>query len=278
MRSSPFPLIKASATGNDFILVDLLSTELKKLWKKEGAKHSRKKWVQLWCDRFEGLGADGVVFLEADRTLDFAWDFYNSDGSSAEMCGNAARAACLYVNVRTGKPKLSFKTKVGTVHAIIQSPKKVSVSLPPISQEEWSQWTVNSDGSKVQFDWIRSGVPHAVVSVPHLDSFEDLEVLALAIKREPRFKKEGTNVTFVRQLGTNKVESVTYERGVEGFTKSCGTGAIAAAYSLLRGEIGKTVQVRVPGGQLSVSWKNGQPLLTGPAKLVAESHWISESK
>lgn len=278
MRSSPFPLIKATATGNDFILVDLLSPELKKLWKKEGAKHSRKKWVQLWCDRYDGLGADGVVFLESDRSHDFAWDFYNSDGSSAEMCGNAARAVSFYVHVRTGKSQLQFKTRVGTVSATIQSPKKISVALPAIAEEEWNQWAGEGEGSQVPFDLIRAGVPHAVVRVPHLDSFEDLAVLAMTIKRESRFKKEGTNVTFVRQVAANKVESVTFERGVEGFTKSCGTGAIAAAYSILQGETGKSIQVRVPGGQLAVSWKNGQPHLTGPAKLVAESHWISESK
>lgn len=275
ISTSPFPLIKASATGNDFILVDLLSSDLKKLWKKSEAKQSRKKWARLWCERHEGIGADGVVFLEPDRSFDFAWDFYNSDGSRAEMCGNAARAVSLYAFLRTGKSELVFKTRIGPVHANVKSRKKIAVELPPVRQEEFSQWTNGGEGSRIQYDFIRAGVPHAVVQVPNLDSGEDLTVLALALKREARFKKEGTNVTFVKTLAANKIASLTFERGVEGFTKSCGTGAVAAAYSILRGENNKVVQVQVPGGDLSVIWNEDRPILIGPAKITAEVHWIT---
>ncbi len=273
--SSPFPLIKASATGNDFILVDLLSTDLKKLWKTSQGKKSRNLWVQLWCERHEGLGADGVVFLETDRHCDFAWDFYNSDGSSAEMCGNAARAASLYVHHRTGKSELSFKTRVGIVKTRIQSAKKISVYLPAIAEVEWNQWTSAADGARVSFDLVRPGVPHAIVRVPHLESLEDLRVLAQTVKRDSRFKKEGINVTFVKAIGPNKIASLTFERGVEDFTKSCGTGAVAAAYSFLRGENKRAFEVRVPGGRLSVIWQQNKPVLAGPAKIIAEAHWIT---
>lgn len=276
ISSSPFPLIKVSATGNDFILVDLLSSDLKKLWRREQMKASRVKWVKHLCNRHDGLGADGAVFLEPAKDHDFAWDFYNSDGSRAEMCGNAARAVSLYVHVRTGKDRLAFNTRIGTIQALIQSPKKISVGLPPIEQQEWSQWTKSAkEGSGVHFDLIRPGVPHAVVRVPNLDSLEDLAVLAHTVKRDPRFKKEGTNVTFIKHISARKLASVTFERGVEGFTKSCGTGAIAAAYSLLRGENEKSVEVSVPGGKLSVTWHDGAPILTGPARIIAEAHWIS---
>lgn len=277
ISSSPFPLIKVSATSNDFVLVDLLSPQLKKLWQKEQAKASRSQWAKKLCNRHDGLGADGAVFLEPAKGHDFVWDFYNSDGSRAEMCGNAARAVSLYVHIRTGKDELAFKTRIGTVQAYVQSAKKISIGLPPIEQAEWSQWTKSqSEAGAVQFDLIRPGVPHAVVQVPNLDSYEDLTVLAQTVKRDPRFKKEGTNVTFVKHLSARKIASLTFERGVEGFTMSCGTGAIAAAYSLLRGDDGKTVEVTVPGGKLNVTWQDGQPILTGPARVVAEAHWITE--
>jgi diaminopimelate epimerase len=274
ISSSPFPLIKVSATGNDFILVDLLSQDLKRLWRREQAKASRLQWVRKLCDRHDGLGADGAVFLESAKGFDFAWDFYNSDGSRAEMCGNAARAVSLYAHVRTGRDEFAFKTRIGTVRAYVQSAKKISIGLPPIEQEKWSLWAKSKNGS-VQFDLVRPGVPHAVVRVPNLDFQEDLIVLAQAIKRDSRFKKEGVNVTFLKLISGRKIASLTYERGVEGFTKSCGTGAIAAAYSLLRGETGKSVEVTVPGGKLSVLWHDGQPILTGPARIVAEAHWIT---
>jgi len=92
----------------------------------------------------------------------------------------------------------------------------------------------------------------------------------------PRFKRDGTNVTFVRKIGDSHIEAKTFERGVEGFTKSCGTGAIAAAYSILRGEEGRALQVDVPGGRLYVIWKQGKPVLTGPARIVGEMRWRRE--
>lgn len=270
-KISRLPVIKLSATGNDFLLVDLTQTANATLWKKDFGKKKRAHWVKIWCDRHEGLGADGMVFIEKDKTLDFAWDFYNSDGSGAEMCGNAARAVSLYMSQRLKKSKLEFKSKIGPVAAVVKSEKQIEVRLPEIKEDQWNQ-VVEWKGAKLNFDFVRAGVPHAVVRVPNLNEKSSLRDFALEIKRLPSFLKDGTNVTFVRLISQDKVESMTFERGVEDFTLSCGTGAVASAHSVLRGEENQAVQVQVPGGTLSVIWKDGHPYLKGPARIVAEMH------
>lgn len=195
------PLIKVSATGNDFILVDLLGDA--SVWKAESAQRSRAEWVRLWCDRHLGVGADGVAFLEKHDQHDFAWDFYNSDGSAAEMCGNAARAVSLYVQSRTGKRSLAFLTRTGVVTAEVLSPDDIEVALAPIAEEQWNQWS-ESSVDQLSFDFVRAGVPHAVLRVPDVHDHEGLRALALEIKREKRFLADGTNVTFVRPLRPHK--------------------------------------------------------------------------
>ena len=271
MKISPLPIVKVTATGNDFLLVDLIGAKNRGLWKKDWSKKSRARWVREWCHRQEGLGADGMVFLEKDKELDFAWDFYNSDGSSAEMCGNAARAVSLYASQSLKKKKLKFRSRIGEVLAKVESADKVEVRLPKVAENQWNQ-LMEWKGAKLNYDFIRAGVPHAVVRVPNLENREQLREFALEIKRQPSFVKHGTNVTFVRLLSNNKVGSLTFERGVEDFTLSCGTGAVASAHSLLRGEEDQRVEVQVPGGTLSVVWKDGYPYLKGPAKIVAEIH------
>lgn len=271
LKASAFPIFKLSATGNDFLLVDLRLAKARAAWKKTSGGRSRVGWVKTLCDRHEGLGADGMVFLEADREVEFAWDFYNSDGGRAEMCGNAARAVSLYAR-RTGSArKFQFRTRIGLVDASVAGDHAIEVSLPPIREEKWSQHFKWMEAD-LPFDFVRAGVPHAVVPVVNLEPRAKLRELAVAVKQLAEFAKAGTNVTFVRPISPRAVESVTFERGVEDFTLSCGTGAVAAAHTLLRGQENQHVQVRVPGGALTVVWRKGRPHLKGPAKIVAEMH------
>ncbi len=262
-----FPLTKAMATGNDFLLVDLLDPALAAQWKKDFGHAKRADLVKAWCDRYTGLGADGVVILEPDPSTDFVWDFYNSDGSTADMCGNAARAVGLYVSEKTGRNKLKFNTRIGVISVRVQSPNDIEVELPEIKEEDWGS----------EFDFIRAGVPHVVIKCDSLDNIAQLTTQALAIKKMLRFAKDGTNVTFLRIITPNHIQTKTFERGVEGFTRSCGTGAIAAAHSILRGKENQPLQVDVPGGRLSVVWKEGKPTLRGPARIIGEMHWMRDT-
>jgi diaminopimelate epimerase len=266
LKTFEFPLIKAEATGNDFLVVDLLDSSKAGLWEREFGGKTRSDLVKTLCDRYTGLGADGMVFLEPKSGVNFKWDFYNSDGSSAEMCGNAARAVSHYVGLVTGQKDLKFETRVGVIRSEVHGAGDIEVQLPAIAEQEFGE----------AFDFIRPGVPHVVVRAKNLDDIAGLTEQALSIKALPRFKRDGTNVTFIRTVGDNHLQAKTHERGVEGFTKSCGTGAIAAAHSVLRGAEGRTIQVDVPGGRLSVVWKQGQPILRGPARIVGEMRWIRE--
>lgn len=265
LHFATFPIIKASATGNDFLIVDLLAPERKTLWAAECATLNRPLIAKAWCDRHNGFGADGMVFLDSDAQVDFRWDFYNTDGSTAEMCGNAARAVSLLRHRETGKGEFKFQTRAGLVETTMVGADQVAVRMPPIASQEWGD----------DFDFIVAGVPHAVVKVGDLKDRRTLEEQALRIKAADRFREHGTNVTFVHGRGSH-IHALTYERGVEGFTKSCGTGAIAAAHSVLRGKENQEIQVDVPGGSLFVIWKEGRPTLRGPAKIVGEYHAVRE--
>lgn len=263
-----FPLIKITATGNDFLVADLLTSEGVNLWTKEFGTTPRAQWVTRWCDRFTGLGADGVVVLERDPQLDFKWDFYNSDGSAAEMCGNAARAVSLYVSHTTNRKQLRFATRAGAIEAVVHSAADIEIQLPKIKAHHWGE----------RFDFVMAGVPHAVVRREDLSDEMALTATALAIRGLDQFKKDGTNVTFLRTLTAEHVQAKTFERGVNGFTRSCGTGAVAAAHSVLRGKEHAAIQVDVPGGRLNVVWKNGVPILSGPAAIVGRMHWAREGQ
>ncbi len=261
-----FPFIKVEATGNDFLIVDLLTPEARDIWRVELGALPRPDLVKRVSDRHFGLGADGVVFLEPAEGFDFEWDFYNNDGGSAEMCGNAARAVSLYVQKSYGKSELKFKTRVGLVLARVRSPSDIEVELPAIRAEIWGE----------SFDFVNSGVPHALVKWNDLREHAQMRERALEIKRRPEFAKDGTNVTFLNVVAPGKIESITFERGVEDFTLACGTGAIAAAHSVLRGNENQNLEVTVPGGTLHVVFKEGRPHLSGPARVVGRMNWIKE--
>ena len=269
--TSPLPMIKISATGNDFLLIDLIRHT--SLWQVTGALKSRSECVKQWCDRHEGIGADGVVFIEPSNQVDFVWDFYNSDGSVAEMCGNAARATSLYYFSLAKKKEIQFATKIGVVKAWIHSESDVEVELPAVGDVEWEQPSQMSEPVGT-FSFVQAGVPHAVLFVKDVREKTALQEMALKIKKLPRFQKDGVNVTFVQKESAKQIHIVTFERGVENFTLSCGTGAVAAAYSVLKGQEDFVLEVGVPGGSLSVCWRDGKPRLRGPAKIVAETHWV----
>jgi diaminopimelate epimerase len=259
-------LSKISATGNDFILMDLLNSSQPTV-----ADELRANLVRQWCNRHYGIGADGAVFIEAQPGYDFKWDFFNADGGSAEMCGNAARAVSLYMTtVQPQKKNWKFLTRAGDVHSQVESKHSIEVRLPPILQELWDLKTAD----RISYEFIRPGVPHAVVHLNDLKDQAAMAAMAKKIKAEAYFREQGTNVTFIAPVNDTSTESITYERGVEGFTLACGTGAIASAYCLARGPAKEWIEVRVPGGQLFVVWKDQNPILKGPAQITAHLDWL----
>jgi diaminopimelate epimerase len=256
---------KMNGAGNDFVLLD---------GRGQGIKLTRRQVVRL-CDRHRGIGADGLVVLKACASgkADWAWEFYNRDGSRGEMCGNAARCFARYVQRQTGsKGNFTFQTQAGIIRARFQG-GRVTVNLTPPEGLRLNERVPLSLGSST-IHFLNTGVPHAVLFVPDADKAMVGE-LGPEIRRHPHFGRRGTNVNFVQVLGPSRIRVRTFERGVEGETLACGTGVTASALVSARIHgFDSPVKVRVQGGdELEVSFKiaNGQfadVRLSGPAQFV----------
>lgn len=258
---------KMNGAGNDFILLDN---------RERAIQLSREQIVHL-CDRHAGVGADGIIILVpcASGIADWAWDFYNNDGSPAEMCGNGARCFGRFVQRLIGaKGALTFETRAGVISASFQG-ERVTVNLTAPKDLRLGQPIALSAGKSLVHS-INTGVPHAVLFV---DDADKAQVLALGpeLRFHEGFAPRGTNVNFVQLRGPSSIRVRTYERGVEGETLACGTGVSAAA--LISAELNdwpSPVQVEVRSGdRLEVSFerKDGQfsdVRLTGPADFVFE--------
>jgi diaminopimelate epimerase len=266
----PFVVInfaKMNGAGNDFVLIDNRSRQIQ----------LQPSQIVRLCDRHRGVGADGVILMVpcSSGKADWAWDFYNSDGGSGEMCGNGARCFGRFIHRLTGaEGKISFETLAGVITARLLD-KQVAVTLTAPRDLRLRQQVALSSGPS-EIHSLNTGVPHAVLFVPDADHAMVLSQGA-EIRRHPHFAPRGTNVNFVQLLGPGRIRVRTYERGVEGETLACGTGVTASA--LITAELhGWTapVRVQVQGGDvLEVGFDRAvAPFsnveLTGPAEFAFE--------
>lgn len=207
------------------------------------------------CDRRKGVGADGILLVRSEPGYDFRMVYFNSDGSRAEFCGNGARALVLFAYIEGIAPyQMRFISDVGE-HRGLVSDGKPSVSLPDPQDME-----LNLKLSEFFFPihFVNSGVPHAVVFVDNVQSF-DVQGIGREIRNHPRFAPLGTNADFVQIEDDRKCKVRTYERGVEAETLACGTGAVAVAAVLNTHKgIEPPVSLEFPGGLLTVSFEPGE--------------------
>jgi diaminopimelate epimerase len=256
---------KMNGAGNDFVLIDNRAQKV---------KLTRPQIARL-CDRHRGVGADGVILLVpcVSGKADWAWEFYNSDGSSGEMCGNGARCFARFVQQRTGmNHDFTFETEAGVITARFQG-ERVTVSLTPPENLRLNDQLPLSTGPQTVHS-INTGVPHAVLFVPDADKAMVMQ-LGPEVRRHAHFGPRGANVNFVQVLGPSHIRVRTFERGVEGETLACGTGVTAAALISARvHRFSSPIKVQVQGGdQLEVSFKGNYDgfsdvCLSGPAEFV----------
>jgi len=256
-----------NGAGNDFVFIDNRSRKIE----------LQPAQIALLCDRHKGVGADGVILLApcSSGRADWAWDFYNSDGSSAEMCGNGARCFARFVRRVTGaQGNFSFETRAGIIKSQVNG-DIVTVTLTQPKDLQLRQQIKLSTGP-AEIHSLNTGVPHAALFVSDADKAM-VQSLGEEIRHHPHFAPRGTNVNFVQVLGPGKIRVRTYERGVEGETLACGTGVTASA--LIAAELHgfpSPVQVQVQSGdKLEISFERGNgPFthvgLTGPAEFVFE--------
>lgn len=237
---------KMSGSGNDFIFMDGMDGSFS--W-------VDSMWVRQVCQRALSVGADGVVVLEKDDTYDFAWRFFNSDGTIAEMCGNASRCAARFAYERgIAGPTMTFATLAGPIRAEVKGRRvKVQLTDPRLFNPEFR---VEVDGQPFTLFYIDTGVPHVVLEVEDLERFPLIEV-GRKIRFHEKFGPAGTNVNIVQVIGDNALALRTYERGVEDETLACGTGSVAAALmmSMKKGFL-PPVSVRAASGEiLTITWE-----------------------
>ena len=231
--------------------------------------------VKKICDPYEGFYADGVVFIEHLSGADYKWYFYNSDGSSAEMCGNAVRCAHRFIQSKfSGGEMVSIQTLSGKVTSVYKDQKfHVQMTTP----KEQNELKLNSSFFKSESDFevfktvalvdsyfVDTGVPHLVIPVTDWAAAQTLKTVWLYLRNHSHFAK-GTNVTLVQNQNDGVTKAISFERGVDDFTQACGTGATAAAMYIKHRENKKMVTVAMPGGLLKVDLTQDNPILIGDA-------------
>ncbi len=238
----PIPFVKMSGSGNDFILIDHREGFLKNI--------DLSNFSKALCRRKFSVGADGLILIEKSDIADFRWQFFNADGSVAEMCGNGARCAARFAFTRNIAPaSMTFETLAGTIMAFVDEDDDNSIKIKLTPPESISLNRKISITDKVKtIHSINTGVPHAVLFVDELENVPVNE-WSPPIRYHEAFSPAGTNVNFVQIYSNNNLHVRTYERGVEDETMACGTGAVASA--IVAGLLKKAlspVQVTTSGG------------------------------
>jgi diaminopimelate epimerase len=210
------------------------------------------------CDPHGGVGADGVLEIEEVTGPEATVAVWNPDGSRAELSGNGARIAALWLARRSGVAFPRIRLDERTVAARVDG-DDVEVDLGPVDVGRPEALVV--DGERLEFTPVSVGNPHAVFR--REPAREELLRLGPLVERHERFP-ERTNVQLARVDGANDVTVAVWERGV-GETRSSGSSAVAAAAAAVaHGWCGTPVRVHLPGGALEVDIREGRAVLRGP--------------
>ncbi|QPJ64223.1 MAG: diaminopimelate epimerase [Candidatus Nitrohelix vancouverensis] len=231
---------KMSGSGNDFVIIDHRKPFI--------PDDQKRDFVKRVCARRTSVGADGLIFIEPSSNADFRWDFYNDDGSSAEMCGNGGRCAARYaVENKIAGSQLSFETVAGVITADVDgSTVKIKLTKPVDHRPDQS---VEVNGETFVIDSLNTGVPHAIIYTNDIENI-DVAGIGRGVRFHSQFAPAGTNVDFVQVNDDGSLVVRTYERGVEGETLACGTGVVASALLAARKhELTSPISARTRGGE-----------------------------
>ena len=259
---------KLQGNGNDFILIDEHETEVI-------PEEMKGSFAALYCDRRFGIGADGVLFLQASDKADVRMRLLQPDESEAAMCGNGIRCLAKYAyDAGYVKESCSVETGAGIIPVTMGYAEDEFAATITMPTPAFERSAIPAVGAGEYKEEIRNftvyaantGVPHAVVFVKEIGTV-DIAVAGPAIRNHPTFP-EGANANFVEVAGDGTLRIRTFERGVEGETESCGTGATAsAAVARHLGKAGDTVRVETKGGPLVIRF--GETVtMEGPAEPV----------
>jgi diaminopimelate epimerase len=260
---------KMQGSGNDFIVIDNRTRTI--------SPAVMPAWAKALCPHAFSIGADGIIFLESDDSGRAAtrWHFFNADGSRAEMCGNGSRCATLLAHLLGMAPTEHLMlTDAGAVHArVFPEAEEVEVQLTPARDLSLS-FPLDLGGEPWTAHFANTGVPHTVLVSDDVKAL-DIKALGALVRYHERFAPAGTNANFIQVVDKEHLLLRTYERGVEGETYACGTGAaasVAVAHAL--GLCGPTAKVTTSGGEiLEITVRGTDIFLRGKAKLVYQGEF-----
>lgn len=269
--------------GNDFVIVNGFQEKL----------NDYRQAAIAVCDRHFGIGADGLVILlpAATADADFKIRIFNSDGSEAEMCGNATRCIARYVyeNGLSEKTSLTLETLAGyikpeivfeagqikTICVNMGVPRLQRNEIPMAGPEDLQAVNIplEAAGRTYGITCVSMGNPHCVIFVDDIAAV-DLSAIGPVIETHSLFPRK-TNVEFVQVLSSDKVRMRVWERGA-GITLACGTGASATLVaSVLNGKTDRAITVELDGGDLFVEWRDDNHIyMSGPAIEVFRGSYL----
>lgn len=268
------PFTKMQGLGNDFVVFDAVTRPLT----------LTPARVRRLSDRRFGIGCDQVLVVEppAGSGADFRYRIYNADGTEVEQCGNGARCVARFVHEHglTGKREIVFDTLGGRIVTRLEDEGQVTVDMgvprlepaevPFTAAARAIVYDLEVDGRTVAVSVLSLGNPHAVQVVPDVET-APVNTEGPKIERHPRFPRR-VNAGYMQVVDRRHIRLRVWERGA-GETLACGTGACAAVVAgRLRGLLDEQVEVRLPGGTLSVAWagEGSRVWMTGPAETVFE--------
>ncbi len=277
---------KVQGLGNDFILINGLVEELDTL--------DFSRLAVEMCNRHLGVGADGLVLLLPSYGADIYMRIFNSDGSEAEMCGNAIRCVAKYLYERglVRKEKIEVDTpagirvpelllEAGRVRAVRVDMGEPHLERPEIPMTGPAGQVVDEplviDGIEYRITAVSMGNPHCILFFPHLQEAL-LNTLGPRLEAHEAFPRR-TNVEFVQVLSRDEIIMKVWERGA-GLTLACGTGACAAVVAaFLNGYTGRKVTVHLTAGDLNIEWaEDNHVYMTGPAEEVFSGDYPVQKK
>lgn len=264
------PFYKMTGSGNDFVFLDGRDARLRALETPDA--------IRRLCARGTGVGADGVVWLlPPDGPVAYRMRYRNSDGSIAAMCGNASLcsvALAVRLGMAPAKERFRFQADAGFLEGRIRPDGLPEVTLTPVRDVAADAMPAGPGERRIGF--ADSGVPHAVVLVDDADAV-DLAKRGAELRHHARFGQAGANVDFVSPQPGGRWRMRTFERGVEGETLACGTGAAATTALLNVWNLASrdSLTIETTSGQnlvVSIHERDGSflPALAGEGRLAFE--------
>ena len=250
---------KLTGSGNDFVFFELSERPRSHMFSMFSAD-----WVQALCARGTGVGADGVVFVVRMSPGSLGIFYLNADGSQAALCGNATLCTVRLASLLGLTGEITILTEAGEIPGRLVNGEP-EIDLEPVNSLVTDQPVTARPRSARRIGYAVAGVPHLVVLVDDVDAV-DVATEGAHLRHDPMLGPAGANVNFVTPSGRMR----TYERGVEGETLACGTGAVATAALLTAwGLAASPVRLTTRSGSvLTVRFGQSTASLSGEGRLV----------